>query len=66
MASVGAPQKAEDIVVLRRVPFKVYAKLVDAPEKLDALVAIVRTHEAGGPASDDMAALLLRVHSYSA
>ena len=40
--------------------------LADAPENLGALVAIVRAHEAGGPASDDMAALLLRVHSHTA
>ena len=38
--------------------------LADPPEELAPLVAIVRAHEAGGPASDDMAALLLRVHSY--
>ena len=39
--------------------------LADPPEKLEALVAVVRAHEAGGPASDDMAALLLRIHSHT-
>jgi sigma-B regulation protein RsbU (phosphoserine phosphatase) len=36
------------------------------PESLASLVAIVRAHEAGGPASDDVAALLLRFHAIRA
>jgi sigma-B regulation protein RsbU (phosphoserine phosphatase) len=33
--------------------------------ELSALVALVRAHEAGGPPSDDVAALLLKFHSHA-
>ena len=39
----------------------VAAWLAAPPLELTSLVAMVRTHEAGGPASDDLAALLLRI-----
>ncbi|HTJ62525.1 MAG TPA: fused response regulator/phosphatase [Alphaproteobacteria bacterium] len=35
----------------------------DVPESLSALLTVIRDHEAGGPPSDDLAALLLRFHS---
>jgi sigma-B regulation protein RsbU (phosphoserine phosphatase) len=41
----------------------VEAWLAAAPDGLQSLVAAVRAHEAGGPASDDLAALLLRIHA---
>ena len=37
--------------------------LVAAPESLVSLVEAVRAHESGGPASDDLAAFLLRFHA---